>query len=150
MQPRCRLLMAKGELRSNDRVRLWQEVRDDYRWEWQVPSGLYLMANEEKRPTTGAPSEWHPDFMFLGIERNHPLYQCRTSILPQRAGFLAAMGQQQWRHGGYWYVVLKMDAAIWLKISRPRTASVVLCVDFGAETIRQCECSDMPVDSQHA
>jgi len=86
MQPRCRLLMAKGELRSNDRVRLWQEVRDDYRWEWQVPSGLYLMAPDEKRPITGAPSEWHPDFMFLGIERNHPLYQCRTSILPQRAG----------------------------------------------------------------
>ena len=47
-----------------------------------------------------------------------------TSALthPLSARFLELMGRQQWRHGGYWVARMRLDASIWLKVSRPRTA----------------------------
>jgi hypothetical protein len=35
------------------------------------------------------------------------------------------MQNNQWTHGGYWFVRLDLDSVVWLKLSRPRTCEGV-------------------------
>ena len=60
---------------------------------------------------------------FLGSCRQWGNHARRNQPWPRpwpKPRFKSLMSQQQWKHGGYWLCTLHLDAAIWLKLSRPR------------------------------
>ena len=62
-------------------------------------------------------------YLYLYLYSNISIYQPQPIATLQPTRFLKAMASQTWpRGGGYWFVKLELDAALWLKISRPRTA----------------------------